>query len=862
MKSKYNFSKKRTECPICHSHDGFAAFTDGRDFIGNGEFGHCHSCGNTIFPDAKENEPFYYEKINNSEPYEVPKFEFDSLKGAFSDVLRIRLIDKDPRYMKILKKYQIVSFGQTTGFPLIDRGNHIRSIKKMVYGDDLHRVKDGTKSAIGWYHSGRINENQYFENCFFGENLINSSVYEHIGIVESEKTAVVASLFVKNVLFLACGSKTNIKQLIYKGLKDKNLILYPDADGYADWKAFVAAQKKSNWKISKVCANLANKQDICDVLLSPSAEEWAKNLNDEIYQFFVNTKANRDEAKKIKYYEILHTKFSIGEFYDLLEKYGIDSAPFSVNYNEKTYSLKIESKESSNDSIFLIFKRAGKIDDFHKLIESLHVPKFENTLDFSFNFTDEDFEKYIENESPCFFDNIIFDIIKRRYVRQYDEEFCLKSHIQQCLENLYSSSLNEQHRKLTKKKIEFVDNFIEDFENKELEKINVKKVLPQNYNEILERGQKCLDDRGITDDDFQYWVDLFNGLWEVTEYDVEGMILFCSCSIRRKFFDDLTCGKLIQITGKSNTGKDSFIPSLFLGEWILKSEHAHQGGLFNKGFLAISKDRCKSLMYNIVSDDIMAANEIGELSKITDFNIVCNSKYGGIVKIRNSWNKIVSNNNARITMNKKTDKAAQARRFCFCNINYKIGCGIRDYQDYFLENTERFYDIYAAFFTFCYNFAQNPKFKELQKKITNENIEKVASSLYMNNDDEIICENFVSFLTKIDDDPSLQSDNEQDGVFFVKKGEELYYYFRCDWSQFSPKLQKSKDYILNQTLRNCFNGLRTGVARFSTYYKKTIRYNVLPQKSVLEYQQKIYETQKSNENSTKKQINILEIWEK
>lgn len=861
MERRYNFSKKRTQCPLCNSHDGFARFISGGDIIGDG-FGHCFSCGETIFPDKNEKQPFIYESNIEKMPYSVPKDEFSALKGSFSDTLRKKLVDVLPKSLKVSMKYEVVSIGTATGFPLIDYKGDVRSIKIMEYAENMHRIKEGGKSAIRWYHSGRIKENQYFDSCFFGENLIKNNDYEQIAIVESEKTAIVGASVLKNVLFLACGSKSNIKQMVYKGLKDKDVILYPDADGWQAWDEFLKAAKVKNWKISNVCKELGDKEDICDVLLGENSKIWAQKLEKELFSLFVNTKENRNEAKKLKYYEILNTKFSIEEFYNLLENYGIETTPYNVVYQDKTFSLKIESKESSSDNIYSIFKRNGKINEFFTLIESLHVPKFENTTDFSFNFTDEDFKKYIESESKCFFDNIVFDRIQRRYIRDGEPNFDLKGHVLQCLENLYSSSLNEQKRKLTKDKTDFVNNFVADFENKPIKSIATEVVLPQTYVEIFERGQRILAQKNIGLTDFAFWHKVFSGLWTISEIDTKSMILFCAATIRFKFMDDSRFGKLIQVTGDSNVGKDSFIPSLFLGEYIENSEYVHQGALFTKGFLSISTEKCKSLIYNIISDDIMASNECGELSKITDLNIVCNNKYGGIVKIRNTWNKIVSNNDARITMNKRTDKNALARRFCIVSLKYKKGCTIKDYIDYFSKNTENFYDIYAAFFTFCYNFAQTEHVFTLQKEISLQNIERVKNIYYMNNDDEIICENFVEWLTLYDDNAGAQSIEENEGRVFTEYKGVKGYFFKCDWTKFSPKLQKSKYYIINDVLKNNFEGLEIQMPK--SMYGKTIRLNWVPFASISDYRKRkenfFYNVNEQIEIKDKEPINILEIW--
>lgn len=854
-RKKIKWSTKRYECPACGSKHAFARMVGESE-----ECGHCHSCGVTLFPKSdKPRERYYYEEQAPLKTYEVPADEFERLvvAGGFSDTLRTALVASIPAAMRSLRDYKVVSFGLETGFPLIDRGGKVHSIKIMGYGADLHRIKtapDGKPlPAIRWYHSGKLRERETFVTCAFGEHLIDNVQYDCIGVVESEKTAVIARALLPNILFLAVGSKSNLRTLTYKGLDDKYLLFFPDKDGIGAWSEFVTEQQNQRWMVSEVCENLNEKEDIADAMLDGRQAEIVASISAEVRTRVKAGAASQSEARKIDYYELVTRQFSIDELRAQLDADGV-TGEFKLSYDNRK-NPQIETKSNGKESLYILYKKASKMENFEAILAARHIPKYEDAVGFSFNFTDEEFRAFVMGENPCFFDGLKYDVVGRRYCREADSVFALDSHLRQTLSNLYASSLNEQGRKVKKEQLAFLDEFCQDYENRRLPDITVPLVQPARYTEIITRGNALLEQRGGCS--AEYWADLFAGLWTITPQDVKSMILFCACSIRFKFFDDQTCGKLIQITGDSNVGKDSFIPSLFLGEYIEHSEYYHQGALFQKGFLTIPSEKCKSLLYNIISDDLMASNEIAELSKITNFEIICNNKYGKMVKVRNSWNKIVSNNNVRLILDKQKDRVAIARRYCIVSVRYLEGCGVADYINFFQANTPKFFDIYAAFFAYCYRLAKDGNLRELQNEITTANIDRVKDLYYFSNEDELIIENFRKWL----ENDAYHYENGfgqyENCHTTTKMNGETFILFRCDFAQFSPKLQKSAKYIKTAVLANEFPSIRFGeVLRVDG---RVGRWNIL---NFDEYARMGGVTQPNQEKKQKKQFKILEKWNK
>jgi len=153
-----------------------------------------------------------------------------------------------------------------TIFWQIDESGHVRTGKMMKYREDGHRDKeakwnfDFIHATLGrhWDADRRemVEEPPYpFPDIynpekqepaltFFGMHLTQAAMYRHatIKLVESEKTAVLMAIAYGNSasdLWMACGglemiTRERLKPLIDQG---RRIILYPDRDGIAKWKA-------------------------------------------------------------------------------------------------------------------------------------------------------------------------------------------------------------------------------------------------------------------------------------------------------------------------------------------------------------------------------------------------------------------------------------------------------------------------------------------------------------------------------------------------------------------------------------------------------------------------------------------------
>lgn len=163
------------------------------------------------------------------------------------------------------KNYKIGVWKEWCIFWQIDTKDMVRSGKWIKYKSDGHRDKSKDPS---WYHRKYTGFN--LVQCFFGEHLICEDVRKPIAIVESEKTAVIASLYMPNYIWIASGSKYGISDLKCQTLLNRSVTLFPDLGCYNEWNEH---SKKYGFSISNHIEKLANDEqrikglDLADFLL-------------------------------------------------------------------------------------------------------------------------------------------------------------------------------------------------------------------------------------------------------------------------------------------------------------------------------------------------------------------------------------------------------------------------------------------------------------------------------------------------------------------------------------------------------------------------------------------------------------------
>jgi hypothetical protein len=130
----------------------------------------------------------------------------------------------------------------------IDGKGNIRDGKIMLYDPASgHRVKYPF-NHITWEHSVLKIIDYNLQQYFFGEHLLNLYPSLPVSIVASEKTAIIASVYFPQFIWLATGGKNGCKWTIphvFKVLKGRQVTFWPDINAYDDWKFKTAELEKS-----------------------------------------------------------------------------------------------------------------------------------------------------------------------------------------------------------------------------------------------------------------------------------------------------------------------------------------------------------------------------------------------------------------------------------------------------------------------------------------------------------------------------------------------------------------------------------------------------------------------------------------
>jgi hypothetical protein len=234
---KMSFERKRSDvkyCPCGKSNkDGKFAPYQGFD-----DKGYCHSCDKTFSPTEEKNES---KEKGGQRPFSPPPpkplsfidptYLDASLKGYDQNNFVQFLIKRFGKStaMRAVEVYKIGTSKRWPGatiFWQIDDDHKIRSGKIMVY-DPSTGKRNKTKNS--WAHSVLKIDDFNLKQCLYGSHLLRSeSIHKPVSIVESEKTAIIASILKPEFIWMATGGKAGLKGYKFNFLKDRDILFFPD----------------------------------------------------------------------------------------------------------------------------------------------------------------------------------------------------------------------------------------------------------------------------------------------------------------------------------------------------------------------------------------------------------------------------------------------------------------------------------------------------------------------------------------------------------------------------------------------------------------------------------------------------------
>lgn len=150
----------------------------------------------------------------------------------------------------------------------IDNNDNVRTGKIMQYNPHTGKRVKNEKGGINWVHNLIKKRSAVFEHynlcqCYFGEHLLNLYPDKPVAIVEAEKTAVIGSMIYSDFIWLAAGNLHGLNSPKSKVLRDRYVLLYPDAGCYEKWKA----------KLKKISSDVHCTMEISDVVEKHATEQ-------------------------------------------------------------------------------------------------------------------------------------------------------------------------------------------------------------------------------------------------------------------------------------------------------------------------------------------------------------------------------------------------------------------------------------------------------------------------------------------------------------------------------------------------------------------------------------------------------------
>ncbi len=340
----YRGTKSRHTCPACNSKGVFVRYQDERgEYISN-DVGRCNresKCGyhykpKQYFADNPTGAKFAETRAEKSPQIktqtltEKPKsFDFiapEHLKATFGNYDRNAfvqfLFDLFPDCLEeiqsVLKMYFVGTFKDYTCFPQIDRLNNVCKSKLIRFNRTTGKRLKGDYDTSSLVRKLKLKEDFNYKQIFFGEHLLRRDVLKPVAIVESEKTATIASLCMFQFIWLATGSKQWLKVERLQRLDNRQIILYPDADGFDQWQAVATdAQRQGlNVRASSLIENFAideqkqNQYDLADYLIEQQKGINKRNEFIDSYNSKLETVLS-DETLKRDFETILDERIAV-----------------------------------------------------------------------------------------------------------------------------------------------------------------------------------------------------------------------------------------------------------------------------------------------------------------------------------------------------------------------------------------------------------------------------------------------------------------------------------------------------------------------------------------------------------------------
>jgi hypothetical protein len=340
----YRGTKSRHVCPACNSKGVFVRYVGERGEYISSDVGRCNresKCGyhkkpqqyfaekgifGQGFKPKRRLKPIYKAQVLTEKPkpfdFIAPEYLTATLgnydQNSFVQFLLNLFPDCRDEIQAVLKMYLVGTFDDYTCFPYLDRLNRICRAKLIRFNRANGKRLKGDFDTSSLVRKLGLKEDFNYKQVFFGEHLLSKYPDKPVAIVESEKTAIIAGLCLPQFVWLGSNSKSWLKVERLQRLGTRQIILYPDADGFDQWQSVAsdATRQGSTIKVSSLIERHATDQekasgyDLADYLINQQAEINQTNNFIDSYNAKLETVLN-DESLRSDFETILDEQLAI-----------------------------------------------------------------------------------------------------------------------------------------------------------------------------------------------------------------------------------------------------------------------------------------------------------------------------------------------------------------------------------------------------------------------------------------------------------------------------------------------------------------------------------------------------------------------
>lgn len=252
----------RHTCPACHKKRCFSRYIDTEKQISFpddvGRCDHEQSCGYHLTPKdyfernplakpthsdctapmTRRAEPTERRKSSLIEPKTVSQTLYSYQHNNLYLFIRSKFGAEEAE--NLMQTYHVGTSKHWPGscvFWQTDVDGNARTGKVMLYNAENGKRMKQPFNHVTWVHSLLKLPDYNLRQCFFGEHLLPMNRGKPVAIVESEKTAIVASYYLPEYIWLATGGKHGCFNAdALRVLRGRQVMLFPDLGATQQWR--------------------------------------------------------------------------------------------------------------------------------------------------------------------------------------------------------------------------------------------------------------------------------------------------------------------------------------------------------------------------------------------------------------------------------------------------------------------------------------------------------------------------------------------------------------------------------------------------------------------------------------------------